>query len=76
LRVARRPVEVVLVGGVFRTTDAEFHARVRRGIRQSLPKASIHRLDAPPVLGAALLGLDEVGGRRAAAERRLRQDFG
>ncbi len=76
LRVTRRAVEVVLVGGVFRTSDAGFHQRVRDGILRALPMATIERLAAPPVLGAALLGLDELGGRRAAAERRLREDFG
>ncbi|MDQ2673526.1 MAG: ATPase, partial [Chloroflexota bacterium] len=76
LRVTRRAVEVVLVGSVFRTTDAAFHARVRAGVLQALPRASVERLAAPPVLGAALLALDELGGHRAAAERRLREDFG
>ena len=76
LRVARREVEVVLVGGVFRTTDRTFHDRLADGIRQSLPKARIERLTAAPVLGAALLGLDELGGRgRDAAEARLRREF-
>lgn len=75
LRVARRAVDVVLVGGVFRTADAEFHARVRAGIREAMPMASIERLTAPPVLGAALLALDELGGRTAGAERRLREAF-
>jgi hypothetical protein len=33
--------------------------------------ARVHVLDAPPVLGAAFLGLDEIGaGRRAYAELR------
>jgi N-acetylglucosamine kinase-like BadF-type ATPase len=76
LRVACREVDVVLVGGVFRTSDADFHARVRAGILMALPRARIEQLSAPPVLGAALLGLDELRGRRAAAVRRLRQDFG
>ena len=76
LRVARREVDVVLVGGVFRTTDVDFHARVGSAIREALPGASIERLSSPPVLGAALLALDELGGRRPAAERRLREEFG
>ena len=73
LGVVRREVEVVLVGGVFRTTDRAFHDRLADGIRRTVPRARILRLDAPPVLGAALLGLDELGGdSRARAERRLR----
>ena len=51
-------VEVVLGGGIFDTTDTAFHARVAAGIRAAAPRASLVRLDAPPVLGAALIGLD------------------
>jgi N-acetylglucosamine kinase-like BadF-type ATPase len=51
-------VEVVLGGGIFDTTDTAFHARVSAGIRAAAPRATLVRLDAPPVLGAALIGLD------------------
>jgi N-acetylglucosamine kinase-like BadF-type ATPase len=51
-------VEVVLGGGIFDTTDTAFHARVAAGIRAAAPRATLVRLDAPPVLGAALIGLD------------------
>lgn len=51
-------VEVVLGGGVFDTSDAAFHQRVADGVRAAAPRAVLVRLDAPPVLGAALMGLD------------------
>jgi N-acetylglucosamine kinase-like BadF-type ATPase len=51
-------VEVVLGGGIFDTTDTAFHHRVTRGIHAAAPRAVILRLAAPPVLGAALIGLD------------------
>ncbi len=51
-------VEVVLGGGIFDTTDTAFHARVAAGIHAAAPRATLVRLDAPPVLGAALIGLD------------------
>ncbi len=51
-------VEVVLGGGIFDTTDAAFHSRVAEGIHATAPRAVLVRLDAPPVLGAALIGLD------------------
>jgi N-acetylglucosamine kinase-like BadF-type ATPase len=51
-------VEVVLGGGIFDTTDAAFHARVAAGVHAAAPGAVLVRLDAPPVLGAALIGLD------------------
>lgn len=76
LGLVRREVDVVLVGGVFRATDRAFHDRLADAIRSRVPRARMVRLAAPPVLGAALLGLDDLGGRnRPAAERRLRQAF-
>ena len=76
LRVARRPVDVVLTGGVFRATDAEFYARIEIDVRAAMPEARIVRLRDRPVLGAALIGLDELGvARGGAAERRLRREF-
>ena len=77
LRVVRRDVDVVLTGGVFRATDPAFYRRIDSGVRATMPGARIARLRARPVLGAALIGLDELGiGRGGAAERRLRREFG
>jgi N-acetylglucosamine kinase-like BadF-type ATPase len=61
LHVTRVPVDVVLTGGVFRTTDAAFIARIEDRIRAAVPQARMHRLGERPVLGAALLGLDALG---------------
>lgn len=66
LRLASREVEVVLGGGIFRADDRVFHERIRTGIRKAAPRAIMRRLDAPPVVGAALLGLDEIGAPRSA----------
>ncbi len=78
LHLTRRDPVVVLAGGVFRARDASFEARIAAGVHAVAPGATIRRLDAPPVLGAALLGLDRLPGRsssvRAAMERRLRAD--
>ena len=76
LRVARRPVDVVLTGGVFRATDPDFYRRLEAGIRAVVPDARISRLRDRPVLGAALIGLDELGVKAGPAERRLRREFG
>jgi N-acetylglucosamine kinase-like BadF-type ATPase len=75
LHMTRLDPEVVLAGGVFRATDAEFYERIESGIRTVAPKARTVRLQAPPVLGAALIGLDRLspsGGTSAAAEARIR----
>jgi N-acetylglucosamine kinase-like BadF-type ATPase len=72
--LARRDPEVVLAGGVFRTADDAFHDRLSEGISALIPAARIVRLAAPPVVGAALIGLDRLAGgvAEAAAEARLR----
>jgi N-acetylglucosamine kinase-like BadF-type ATPase len=69
LGVTGEAVEVVLGGGVFSTTDAGFHDRVADGIRAVAPRAELRRLQAPPVLGAALLGLDAIGAEENAKDR-------
>ena len=63
LRMTQLEVEVVLAGGVFRTDDAEFYARLDDGLRRAAPRARTIKLDAPPVAGAVLLGLDELARR-------------
>ncbi len=76
LRVARRDLDVVLSGGVLRTNEPVFHARLVERLRAGIPQARVVRLEAPPVLGAALLGLDELGMEAGGAiERRLRREF-
>lgn len=67
LRLARLDVEVVLGGGVFRAPDRSFLNRIRLGVQKAAPRALICRLDSPPVLGAALLGLDTLRASPGAA---------
>jgi N-acetylglucosamine kinase-like BadF-type ATPase len=62
LRLRRLDPDVVLGGGVFRTPDVAFRSRIERGVQAIAPRAQLVRSDAPPVAGAALLGLDAVGG--------------
>ena len=69
LRVTTRDVEVILGGGVFRSNDTAMLERIHGGIAAAAPKAVIKKLAAPPVLGAALIGLDEVNATRAARTR-------
>lgn len=75
LHLTRLDPEVVLAGGVFRATDRAFYERLEAGIQKVAPKARTVRLDAPPVLGSALIGLDRmsrVGSAATDAESRLR----
>ena len=69
LGVADLEVEVVLGGGIFDTDDAGFQSRVEEGILAVAPRALLRRLGGPPVLGAALLGLDAIGADDATKAR-------
>ncbi len=76
LRMTELDPEVVLGGGVFGATDPAFYARIEAGIRAVAPGATLVRLTAPPVLGAALLGLDRLapgGATDPGAAARLRK---
>jgi N-acetylglucosamine kinase-like BadF-type ATPase len=69
LRMTALDVDVVLGGGIFRNEDPAFHERIEEGLRKVAPDVCIRRLTAPPILGAALLGLDRLGASRAAKAR-------
>ena len=81
LHLSARDVEVILGGGVFRSNDREMLDRIGTGIAAAAPKAIIRKLAAPPVLGAALIGLDQVHAteatrarlRRTLTDRRLQR---
>ena len=70
LRMTELDPEVVLGGGVFQATDPAFYARIEAGVRAVAPAASIVRLTAPPVLGAALLGLDRLAADGSGGDSR------
>jgi hypothetical protein len=65
LGVTDDDVEVVLGGGLFDSQYPGFGARIESAVREVVPRAVFRRLDAPPVLGAALLALDAIGASDA-----------
>jgi N-acetylglucosamine kinase-like BadF-type ATPase len=69
LRMAELDVDVVLGGGIFRADDPAFFRRIRSGVLATAPRARVCVLTAPPVVGAALLGLDGLGAAPRAALR-------
>jgi N-acetylglucosamine kinase-like BadF-type ATPase len=73
LRMADLDVDVVLGGGIFRNRFAPFFETIERGIHEVAPRARIIVLAAPPVVGAAMLGLDGIGASRAARARVRRE---
>jgi N-acetylglucosamine kinase-like BadF-type ATPase len=62
-------VDVVLGGGVLRRDDPAFLGRIRAGIAAVAPAATVRQATAPPVVGAALLGLDRLGAGPVSAGR-------
>jgi hypothetical protein len=48
---------------------------ITRQLTEAAPRAQVRVIDVPPVVGAALLGLDEVDAP-PAAEARLRTAYG
>jgi N-acetylglucosamine kinase-like BadF-type ATPase len=69
LHLTRRDVDVVLGGGLFRSGDRRFNERIERGILAIAPAARTRQLLVPPVVGAALLGLDRLGAEPGAHAR-------
>jgi hypothetical protein len=69
LRITGMEPDVVLGGGVFRATWRPFHERITAQVHAVAPNARIVRLAVPPVAGAAMLGLDEIGASRNAHAR-------
>ena len=71
LHLTRRDVDVILGGGLFRAGDRRFLERIERGVLEVAPAARVSVVQGPPVVGAALLGLDRLSASGSAA-RRLR----
>jgi N-acetylglucosamine kinase-like BadF-type ATPase len=69
LRMTAINPDVVLGGGIFRATDQPFFEGIRLGLEAICAGATVRVLTAPPVVGAAMLGLDVVGASRAAHRR-------
>jgi N-acetylglucosamine kinase-like BadF-type ATPase len=69
LALRELPVPVVLGGSVLAARDPLLTGTIAERLAVELPGAVVRIVDAPPVLGAALLGLDRVGGPAPAAAR-------
>lgn len=63
------PVDVILGGGVLTAGHALLLDAIYTGLARRAPKAQPRVVTAPPVVGAALLGLDRIGATAEAAAR-------
>jgi N-acetylglucosamine kinase-like BadF-type ATPase len=69
LRMSTLDVDVVLGGGIFRNAYRPFFERIEDGVRSIAPAANVSVLTGPPVVGAALLGLDRLDAPSRTKER-------
>jgi N-acetylglucosamine kinase-like BadF-type ATPase len=63
------PVPVVLGGSVLTARDPLLTEAITERLAAQLPAARVRIIDAPPVFGAALLGLDQAGAPAASFAR-------
>jgi N-acetylglucosamine kinase-like BadF-type ATPase len=75
LSLTDEPAEVLLGGGLIDATDGALVDAVARRTAELAPAAIVTSTSSPPIVGAALLGLDELGADVAARER-LRSELG
>jgi len=69
LELTDERVEVVLGGGLLQSGNGRLLAGVERGMRAVGPQLVVRPSPSPPVVGAALVGLDELGATDAARTR-------
>jgi N-acetylglucosamine kinase-like BadF-type ATPase len=67
-------VDVVLGGGLLQAGDVRLDRAIDAGLADVEPKVSVIRTASPPIVGAALLALDQLG-HSAAADEMLRSQF-
>jgi N-acetylglucosamine kinase-like BadF-type ATPase len=68
-------VEVVLGGGLVQAADGRLVEAVATRLAGIAPKARVEETSSPPIVGAALLALDELGADEEARDR-LRRELG
>jgi hypothetical protein len=73
LGLSNTPVEVVLGGGLMQSGDTRLIGAVRTGLEEVAPAAVVQVTSSPPIVGAALLGLDELAAGAEAQDRVRRE---
>jgi N-acetylglucosamine kinase-like BadF-type ATPase len=73
LELAGTPLEVVLGGGLMRAANGRLQSAIADGLRAVGPQVAARVVSAPPIVGAALLGLDDLGADEAAHARLRRE---
>jgi N-acetylglucosamine kinase-like BadF-type ATPase len=74
LDLINEPAEVLLGGGVLQDVDGDLLAAIDSGLREHAPNVTVRPTASAAVVGAALLGLDELEAG-PDAQARLRSEF-
>jgi N-acetylglucosamine kinase-like BadF-type ATPase len=75
LELTQEPVPIALGGGLMHSRDVRLIGAIKAGLAAVAPFATPHVTSSPPIVGAALLGLDTLGAD-AQAQERLRSELG
>jgi N-acetylglucosamine kinase-like BadF-type ATPase len=74
LDLLNEPAEVLLGGGVLQDVDGDLLGAIERGLKEHAPNVVVRPTASAAIVGAALLGLDELDSG-PESQRRLRADF-
>jgi N-acetylglucosamine kinase-like BadF-type ATPase len=75
LGLTEEPAEVLLGGGVLQDVDGDLLAAIDAGLRESAPQVTVRPTASAAIVGAALIGLDELDADQEA-QARLRRELG
>ena len=75
LDLTRETVDIVLGGGLLQSGNARLLGRIEAGLHEVGPRLSVHPSPSPPIVGSALVGLDELGAP-PKAQARVRAELG
>ncbi len=73
LGLTHEPVEILLGGGLLRPGNGTLEAAIESGLREVGETITVRNTESPPIVGAALLGLDELGVEAEAQDRVRRE---
>jgi N-acetylglucosamine kinase-like BadF-type ATPase len=73
LDLTNEPVEVLLGGGVLQDVDGDLLGAIDSGLREHAPAVTVRPTASAAVVGAALLGLDELQAGQPAQQRVRRE---
>jgi N-acetylglucosamine kinase-like BadF-type ATPase len=73
LDLTEEPVEVLLGGGLLRPGNGTLESAIEAGLQEVGHAITVRNTESPPIVGAALLGLDELGAGTQAQERARRE---